>query len=123
MIRQSRIAIILAALEDPFNPDLVISRLSEDQVLARLFAADAGVWEGYTIREHTLMVLGIFERFQLSQVSKSEKLFFRLLLALHDIGKPLAIEQTGEKKRQAEFTGLILQAVLEYCGLKNNGCV
>lgn len=106
---------ILAALEDLFNPDLLISRLSEDHELARLFAADAGVWEKYTIREHTLMVLDIFERFQASHVSESERRFFRLFLALHDIGKSLAIEQTGEKSNQAQFTGPILAAVLKYC--------
>lgn len=105
--------LILAALEDPFNPDLVIDQLAQDQDLARLFAADAGVWERYTIREHTLMVLWIFERFQAAYLRESEKRFFRLFSALHDIGKPLAIQHTGDKKKQAEFTGPILQAVFK----------
>jgi hypothetical protein len=109
---------ILAALEEPFNPNLLIDELSKDQELEHLFSADAGVWEKYTIREHTLMVFSIFERFHAPHLNDQERSFFRLFLALHDIGKPLAIEQTGDKKNQSEFTAPILHDALEQCDIK-----
>jgi hypothetical protein len=61
------------------------------------------------------MVLGVFERFQAKWLTEHEKKFFRFFLVLHDIGKPLAIEKTGDKQNQSQFTTPLLQAALEQC--------
>jgi hypothetical protein len=87
--------------------------------VADMYAQDAGVSEGYSIGEHTGMVLDMWSR-QASPAQLdglSERLgvdVTRLMhstLLLHDIGKPLAIQE-GEKWRQHEFTLPIMADVL-----------
>lgn len=94
----------------------IINELSRDSTLKKLFEADAGVSQGYTIREHTLMVLVIFNRQYLKFYSyfKIEPLpnirlleLFKITIALHDIGKPLAIA-AGNKELQHYYTLPIL---------------
>jgi hypothetical protein len=89
--------------------------MAKDEVLATLFAADAGVWEGYTVREHTLMVLGLFEKYFVKSVESDQVPMWRFFLALHDIGKPRAVQETGSKERQSVFTVPILKAAAEHC--------
>lgn len=99
----------------------IIQILSEDSIFHDYFQADAGVFEGYTIIQHTLMVLDLFEdqygsflRAFKIRVPKEIRLLplLKFTLALHDIGKPLAIEK-GSKRRQHEFTLPLLAQQLE----------
>lgn len=107
------------------NPQLnakgIIAALSQDAELAKLYAADAGVWEGFTIAEHTLMVFEnlrdqfpVFHKKFDWQMPESLRLqeLLRLTVALHDIGKPIAIAK-GDKKLQHEFTLQILTVQLK----------
>jgi hypothetical protein len=102
----------------------LIETLSQDPRLQKLFAADAGVWEGFSIREHTAMVLKIFneqfsryESFYRFQVSPEIRLLetLKFAIALHDIGKPYAIG-AGDKSRQHEFTIPILESKMQEFG-------
>ena len=98
-----------------FNSQELIDFLRAD--VGDRFEADAGLWEGYSIKEHTLMALGQFEKYFASQ--NFPKYFsrgiFRLFLALHDIGKPDAIAQ-GDKNLQHKFTVPIIRKILaKYC--------
>ncbi len=93
---------------DDFNPKELLHFLDVD--VGEQFCADAGVWEKYSIYEHTLMVMKQFERYfgcgQLSDVVDWGT--FRMMLALHDIGKPDAIAH-GDKNMQHEYTIKIMQ--------------
>lgn len=87
--------------------------------VADLYRQDAGVSEGYTIGEHTGMVLDMWDRHtnpdELAALSKRLGVdvprVMQTALMLHDIGKPLAIEE-GEKWRQHEFTLPIMADVM-----------
>ena len=91
-----------------FNPKELLYFLRAD--VGGRFCADAGVWEKYSIYEHTLMVMKQFERYfgctQLLDVVDCG--IFRMMLALHDIGKPDAIAQ-GDKNMQHKYTIKIMQ--------------
>jgi hypothetical protein len=111
-----------------YNGEEVIEFLSHETQLKDLFAASAGVWEGYSIKQHTLMVFEVFaEQFSAYQqfyqfktnqdVRLSQTLKFAI--ALHDIGKPYAI-QAGNKNRQHEFTVPILEKALSHFGFSEN---
>jgi len=74
--------------------------------------------KAYSLRKHTEMVMGQFEKY-----FKRKKMpcgmvsnFFEVILALHDIGKPEAIEKTGDKERQHEYTEKIMRSVLPKLG-------
>jgi len=98
-----------------FNPQELIDFLRAD--VGDRFEADAGLWEGYSIKEHTLMALGQFEKYFASQNFPQyfSRGIFRLFLALHDIGKPDAIAQ-GDKNLQHKFTVPIIRKIFaKYC--------
>lgn len=74
-------------------------------------------FRNFTIGDHTMRVLVQFEKY-----FKDEKLpepmtrdFFRLFLALHDIGKKQSIE-SGKPDQQADFNKVEIQKILEKFG-------
>lgn len=84
---------------------------------ADIYAHDAGVWEGYTIEEHTLMVMNQYDRYFLDatlSLGVSPGLF-KVILALHDIGKPKAIK-AGDKRLQHEYTQAMVEQILRELG-------
>lgn len=105
------------------QPLLVIDVLSQEKRLHDLFAADSGVWENYSIKEHSMRVMeNLNEQFDCLFTPDFQqrmrlilgmplKNFMQETMALHDIGKPLAIE-AGDKDRQHEFTRPILEEAL-----------
>lgn len=108
----------------PFSGEGVIDLLSADSQLQELFAQDSGVFENYTIREHTLRVYDVFNEqlphFQSALENIVSIDVIRLLkftLALHDIGKPIAIRERG-KKFQHEFTVPILKEHMRQAGFE-----
>lgn len=66
--------------------------------LAREYDAPTGVWEGYSLRRHTPMVLGQFERYFAGRPKPLciDHRLFRVMLALHDIGKPSVAGKSKE---------------------------
>lgn len=80
----------------------------------REYGGDVGVWENYSLKEHTLMVLNQFEKYFANKELPGDvdKNLFRVLLVLHDIGKPKAILK-GNKHLQHQNTIDILLPVLE----------
>lgn len=111
----------LSVNQPDFNPQEIINILKLNPFFKNLFERSSGVYEGYTIEEHTLMVLKQFEKyfsadFQSTILSRDS---FRLLLTLHDIGKSLSILQTGTKGSQHKYTREILEYGLKPLSLSN----
>jgi len=109
---------------EEMSGESLIQLLSKDRELKILFEGSAGVSEGYTVKEHTLRVFKLFEeqrkvfplRYQFTlpdDIRVWETL--RIAIALHDIGKPLAL-RAGDKDRQHEFTVPILLSHLNRLG-------
>ncbi len=89
--------------DEQFVPEKLVQFLSVD--LGEIYSADAGVWEGYTIGEHTVMMMQQFERYFCGKrlPVNFDRGIFRLMLVLHDIGKPKAIAH-GDKSEQHIYT-------------------
>lgn len=102
-----------AVLENPDHaPEEVLDLLDAD--FNESFAAGIGVWEGYSLREHTLMVMNQFRKyFQGADIG--DKKLFEFILALHDIGKPKAVSENA-KHKQHEYTKKILLPLLTRLG-------
>ncbi len=106
-------AAVYAEIEkDEVIPKTLIQLLSTDTELASLYAADAGVSEGYSVEQHTEMVLTQFERYFSHRMEKENRAFMRVVLALHDIGKPVSLRETGGVKKQHAYTLPVLSRVL-----------
>jgi hypothetical protein len=80
-----------------------------------LYEKSVGVSQGYTLFEHTKMVLDQWKKYfnnqNLLQIALS-KLNFILLLTLHDAGKPLACKYE-DKNAQHRYTSLTIKPILE----------
>ena len=76
-----------------YAPEKLVALFERD--FAKEFASDAGVWQGYSVKQHTLMVMGQFEKYygNITLPANIDKNFFRVILALHDIGVPAAIRE------------------------------
>lgn len=106
------------------HPLFLVDSMQQVPELKKLLYSDAGVWEGYTIKEHTLRVIELLNQQYACQVTPefekkmSQKLrvpfknFMQLTMSLHDIGKPLAVE-AGDKSRQHEFTRPVMERGLK----------
>lgn len=86
-------------------PGALLDELGRHPDFGAALRAPVGVQVSFTLRTHTLRVLDCYEKHfaQRPGVSRRERGLFRLFLALHDIGKPLAIE-AGDKRWQHRFT-------------------
>jgi hypothetical protein len=99
------------------NGKKIIAVLSQNPELSRLFkAGNQSAMDKTTIEKHTLAVLQLFNElfdgYSAKYAFKTHpniRLYetFKFMIALHDIGKPLAYE-AGNKNRQHEFTIPIL---------------
>ena len=101
--------------KERFLPKDLIDGLKQQPFLKNLDERKVGVWEGYTLERHTKMVMYQFERYFakgfISLLLKKDE--FRLMLALHDIGKPLAVQETGNTLDQHTYTGQIVPEILK----------
>lgn len=109
-----------ANVRKEFNPEELIGNLKRDFNLSQEYASQVGVWEGYTLEQHTLMVMKQYERYfsesmDSSLLSKNE---FRMLLALHDMGKARAIILGQDKTKQHEHNKKIIPAILRSLGIE-----
>lgn len=98
--------------DEQFTPEKLIEFLSVD--LGEVYDADAGVWEKYTIGEHTIMMMRQFERYFCDKKLPADfdLGIFRLILALHDTGKPEAITR-GDKSKQHIYTIQMIKYIFE----------
>ncbi|PIR45163.1 MAG: hypothetical protein COV10_00605 [Candidatus Vogelbacteria bacterium CG10_big_fil_rev_8_21_14_0_10_51_16] len=89
-----------AVLNDPHHTsEQIVALLEKD--FSDLLQASVGVWEEYTLRQHSLMVANQFRRyFRSDDVPVSiEYRFLEIVFLLHDFGKPIA---WAKKERNAQ---------------------
>jgi len=80
-----------------------------------VYNQDVGVFEGYTLYQHTFMVLNQFEKYYCDTVLPGEfnKDVFRLFLALHDIGKPKAVKM-DDLRLQHQYSSEYITILFEF---------
>lgn len=104
---RERLEGVLGNLEH--SPKDILNLLEED--FKDSLDSDVGVWEGYSLREHTLMMMEQFRKYFSDNANIGDKKFFEVILALHDIGKPWAVSEDVAEK-QHEYTKKIIIPVL-----------
>ncbi|MCA9332703.1 hypothetical protein KDA00_02415 [Candidatus Saccharibacteria bacterium] len=125
---QSERDIITATQGDELVSMLSMSRIntfdvmrrfaSMSPIINRLMSADVGVWEGYRLHEHTQAVMNIFESNWAGNINdgsdgvKRGIMLMRLMLLIHDMGKPLAVANEGHKGNQGAYNNLVSDKIL-----------
>ena len=94
-----------------YTPEKLVALFEKD--FKWEFSSNSGVWEKYTIKQHTLMVLNQFEKyFKNTQLpSEINHDFFRVILVLHDLSKPEAIAWGG-KQLKSEYAEKLMISTL-----------
>lgn len=106
-----------------FKGTEVIDFLSRNSELKILFLSDAGVSEGYSIKEHTQMVYNAFieqsPHFEMKSIKTPSNIdierLLRFVISVHDIGKPIAVAKEG-KHAQHKYTTPILKETMTKLG-------
>lgn len=107
-------------VKEEFDPKGFIDLLKSSPYLKTLYEMSSGVSEGYSTEKHTLMVMGQFEKYFSEHINSPflTREDFRLMLALHDIGKPLSVYYTGSTWEQHEYTKKVLTYALQATGIQ-----
>ena len=105
-----------AELDSVFDNYSINSLLNlMDKQFPNMYNLDVGVFEGYTLYQHTFMVLSQFEKYYCDKILPGEfnKDVFRLFLALHDIGKPKAV-MMDDLKLQHQYSSEYITILFEF---------
>ncbi|MGA2090768.1 MAG: hypothetical protein ABSH12_04815 [Endomicrobiales bacterium] len=118
---KEKIRSVLSKSVDNFLPKELIEELKKDPYLNTYFPQSVGVWEGYVLEKHIAMVLGQFERYfaRRKLPGNIDTGLFRLILALHDAGKPQAVVE-GDRDKQYEYSKIVVRNVLTELGYSEN---
>lgn len=102
-----------------YSPQSLLAILERQPALVHLWSIVVVPNEGFTLEQHTLLVLKQFDRyfstrFADRQFSPHFDLgLWRVVLALHDIGKPIVVRLGAEAKEEEHHqTSLILREIL-----------
>lgn len=113
---------ILEALNhETFSPQLLINSLKEIPELKREYRKRV---RHYILERHTILVLSEFEKYFGSKdfPQSMDKSLFRLMLALHDIGKAKAAEE-GNINQQHEITKQIILNIKDQLPINNKDLI
>jgi hypothetical protein len=102
-----------------YSPAALIALFEPD--FHQEFDKGVGVHECYTLRQHTMMVLNQFEKYFSFRPlpGNFDVNAFRVMLLLHDIGKPLAITKGG-KHLAPRYTPDIMRAIMTQLGFSHS---
>lgn len=78
-----------------------------------VFEASAGVWEGFTVQQHTETALQVFEDNYADKLPAKMLPMMRLALLTHDIGKGVAVAREGNKRNQKAYNTAYARDFLE----------
>ncbi len=101
-----------------FQPALLLDLLKRNPYLKVLLEGTAGVGEGWTVEEHTGMVLNQFEKYFGQRFSSPiiNRGLFKLVLAMHDIGKSISVAKTQGTEAQHQYTKEVVERLFRAVG-------
>lgn len=107
---------IVSALNlKPYSPEVMIDALKQFPKIERAYSMLNSRKRNYTLEKHTLMVCSMFEKY-FNSVPFPEEFginLFRMLLCLHDVGKPDSII-SEEKILQSQYTEKMIEEIYEF---------
>jgi hypothetical protein len=114
-----------AKLQNAVQADPIYKKvLEETPSLQFLYGEFSGVSEGYTIGEHSVRVLQVYENqkdlYGIKSIHLADRFgdlesVMKYTLAFHDIGKSIA-QRSGDKSREADYSGPISDVFMKTAG-------
>ena len=99
----------MCAFLEKSTAEETMAKFRSKKNLDELFKADSGVWEGFTVGEHTETTLRIFENTYEEDVPKKLIPFVKLALVSHDMGKGMVEKEPNlnQKERNAKYAKIL----------------
>ena len=77
-----------------------------------LFDKDSGIWEGWTVGQHTQSVMEFFDRYYKDEIPDSLKPFLKIALLSHDVGKGIALDKKiSQTQANMEVSSILYDAL------------
>lgn len=70
----------------------IMQYVCQNEKLAKIFSMSAGVWEGYTVGQHTEAVLNFLDDYKAKEIPEQILPLIRVAILAHDIGKGFAAD-------------------------------
>lgn len=78
------------------TPSEIMERIKQDKHCKELYNMDSGVWENWTVGQHTEAVIDFFDRYFADSVPEELIPFLKITMLAHDIGKGVDV-QNGKR--------------------------
>lgn len=107
-------------LTDPnASPEQIVEAARQVPKYGAMYNLTCGVVEGFTLGQHTETVLGVFEKNYAGDVPVELMPVIRLMLLVHDIGKPAAYFNcpVGDKPNQTKYNAMYGQMFMDQIGV------
>lgn len=98
------------------RPAKLVESAKNQPGFKKVFGADLGNWEGYTLEEHTETVLRNFDENFMENIPAELVAPMRLAILTHDIGKPIAASK-GELHRQTAYNKAVADRFFQTIGV------
>lgn len=98
------------------GPDKIVNAAAKVKGFEKIFEADAGNWEGFTLAEHTETVLRNFDENFADRLPVGMLAPMRLALLTHDIGKSVAVA-AGDKFSQRLYNKSYADRFMKEAGI------
>ncbi len=94
---------LLQQLNNPYaKPQELLAAAKQVPLYKVIFEMETGVWEGFTLEQHTETVLRNFDENYADKLPVELLSVMRLAIICHDIGKPAAVRE-GDWAREADY--------------------
>ncbi len=81
----------------------LIELVSQNPECKALYDKDAGIWEGWSVGQHTASVIDFFDAYYSASLPDNMQSLMKLILLAHDIGKGVAVEKHCPQKEENQI--------------------
>ena len=83
------------------TPSEIMERIKQDKHCKELYEMDSGVWENWTVGQHTEAVIDFFDRYFADSVPEELIPFLKVTMLAHDIGKGVDVKNGKRNSPEA----------------------
>ena len=124
-IRDSLKKVIKSKRDNEFfvkaTPQEIMERIKQDKHCKELYDMDAGLWENWTVGQHTEAVIDFFDRYFVDSVPEELIPFLKVTMLAHDIGKGIDVKNgtknSPESLKQVKYLFKALGIKKDYAKL------
>jgi len=90
----------------------IMDCICQDPKLKALFDKDGGIWEKWTVGQHTQSVIDFFDRYYQDEIPDSLKPCLKISMIAHDLGKGIAVENSiSQQEANLQVSSILYNAL------------